>query len=88
MCPWSGDFKKGDDVIAGAYYKKHGRSTDTYVFFDTSTVAHVDAHLVRACKFPMALVAHTVRGNNAVYRMSDDTKNVIHQALQEWWANE
>lgn len=66
MCPWNGDFKKGDDVIVGTYYKKHGRSIDTYVFFDTSTIAHVDAHLVRALKFPMALAAHTVCGNSIV----------------------
>jgi hypothetical protein len=41
-------------------YKKHGRPTDIYEFLNLSTVAHVDAHLVKTCKFPMALVANTI----------------------------
>jgi hypothetical protein len=48
-------------VIARTYYKKHGRSTNTYVFLEMSTVAHMDAHLVRACKFPW-LWLHTLFG--------------------------
>lgn len=88
VCPWGGDFKRGDYAIAGTYYKKHGRSSDTYVFLDTAAVAHVDAHLVRACKFPMRLAAHSVKGGSAVYKLSQETRAVIEQALQEWWAQE
>lgn len=58
------------------------------MFLDTAAVAHVDAHLVRACKFPMRLAAHSVKGGSAVYKLSQETRAVIEQALQEWWAQE
>jgi hypothetical protein len=60
----------GDYIVARAYDIKHGRSTDLYVFLDTSSMAHVDAHLIRACKFPMSLAASSVKGHSAVYKMT------------------
>jgi hypothetical protein len=52
-CPWSGIFALGDEVIKAKYFKKHRRGDKTYVFCNKAVDVHVDAHLVRACKFPM-----------------------------------
>lgn len=86
--PWGGDFRRGDFVISGSYYQKYGRASDTYVLLDASPVAHVDAHLVRLCKFSMTLASHVVRGNSAVYRLSADTELLIKEALRNWWATD
>jgi hypothetical protein len=56
--PWGGNFNVGDEVIHGKYFKKYGRGDKSYVFCDKAVDAHVDAHLVRACKFPMVLATH------------------------------
>jgi hypothetical protein len=48
--PWGGEFKRGDFVVSGTYYKKFGRGDNTYVYLDKAVVAHVDSHLIRACK--------------------------------------
>jgi hypothetical protein len=84
-CPWGGIFKAGDVVIREKYYKKFGRGDKTYVFCDKAIDAHVDAHLVRACKFPMTLAAHRVKGT-LVYKMSSESQRVCEDALREWWA--
>jgi hypothetical protein len=83
-----GDFKRGDYAVTETYYMKHERLVDLYVFLDTSSVAHVDAHLIRACKFPMSLAAYSVKGHNAVYKMTQETRAVIEEALRDWWAQE
>jgi hypothetical protein len=88
VCPWEGDFKRGDYAVAGTYYMKHGRSADLYVFLDTSSMAHVDVHLIRACKFPMFLAAYSVKGHSIVYKMTEETRAVIEEALRDWWAQE
>jgi hypothetical protein len=62
---------------------KHGRSVDSYVFLDTSSVAHVDAHLIRACKFPMSLAAYSMKGHSGVYKMTQETRAVIEEALRD-----
>jgi hypothetical protein len=64
------DFKRGDYVVAGTYYMKHGRSADSYVFLDTSSMAHVDVHLIRACKFLMSLAAYSMKDHSTIYKMT------------------
>jgi hypothetical protein len=56
--PWGYNFNVGNEVIHGKYFKKYGRDDKSYVFCDKAVDAHVDAHLVRACKFPMVLATH------------------------------
>lgn len=84
-CPWGGTFNVGDAVIRGKYYKKYGHGDKTYVFCDKAVDAHVDAHLVRACKFPMILASHRVKGT-PVYKLSAEFQHVCEDALREWWA--
>lgn len=84
-CPWGGVFSAGDEVIRAKYFKKFGRGDKTFVFCDKAVDAHVDSHLVRACKFPMILAAHRVKGS-PVYKMSKESLRVCEDALREWWA--
>ena len=84
-CPWGGVFAAGDEVIRAKYYKKFGRGDKTYVFCDRAADAHVDAHLVRACKFPMLLAAHRVKGT-PVYKITAESKRICEDALRDWWA--
>jgi hypothetical protein len=84
-CPWEGSFNVGDEVIRGKYFKKHGRGDKSYVFCDKAVDARIDAHLVRACKFPMVLAIHRVKDIH-VYKMSSETKQICEDALLEWWA--
>ena len=84
-CPWGGVFDAGDEVIRAKYYKKYGRGDKTYVFCDRAVDAHVDAHLVRACKFPMLLAAHRVKGS-PVYKIASESKKICEDALRDWWA--
>jgi hypothetical protein len=72
-------------VIRAKYFKKYGRGGKSYVFCEKAVDAYIDAHLVRACKFPMILATHRVKGTH-VYKMSSETKQVCEDALQEWWA--
>lgn len=84
-CPWGGSYKVGDYVLGGAYYKKSGRGSNTYVFLDKAVTAHVDAHLVRACKFPMVLAHHRVKGGDPVYKLQSKIEEAIAGALRAWW---
>ena len=84
-CPWGGVFAAGDEVIRAKYYKKFGRGDKTYMFYDRAVDAHVDAHLVRACKFPMLLAAHRVKGT-PVYKITAESKRICEDALRDWWA--
>ena len=86
VCPWGGDLKRRDYAIVGTYDKKQGWPCDTYVFLNKAVVAHVDADLVRTCKFSMLLIAHSIKGGSAIYKLSQKTRAIIEQALQEWWA--
>jgi hypothetical protein len=81
-CPWGGIFAPGDEVIKAKYFKKHGRGDKTYVFCDKAVKAHVDAHLVRACKFPMVLASHRVK-DSPVYKMSSNSMRLCEDALQD-----
>jgi hypothetical protein len=83
-CPWSSIFAPRDEVIKVTYFKKHGRGDKTYLFCDKAVEAHVDAHLVRACKFPMVLASHRVKGS-PVYKMSSNNMRMCEDALQDWW---
>ena len=76
QCPWGGVFAVGDEVLRAKYFKKHGRGDKTYVFCDRAVDAHVDAHLARACKFPMVLAAHRAKGS-LVYKMSSESVRVV-----------
>ena len=83
-CPWGG-FSARNEVICAKYFKKYGRGDKTYVFCDRAMDAHVDVHLVRACKFPMLLVAHRVKGS-PVYKITAESKRNCEDALRDWWA--
>lgn len=91
VCAWGTSFKKGDyaiaEAIAGSYYQKYGRGRNTYVLLNKSVVAHVEAHLVRACKFPMVLAPHTVSGNEAVYKLTSEGEAIIRSSLSDWFAD-
>jgi hypothetical protein len=78
---WGIKFEAGDYVIQGTYYQKYGVGDNKYVYL---SAAYVDVHLVRACKFPMILASHRVKGDAAVYKMSDDTLTMIEQPLRKW----
>ena len=79
-----GVFRAGDAVIRAKYFK-YGRGEETYVLCDKAVDAHVEAHLVRACKFPMVLAFHRVKGS-PVYKVSYETQQICEDALWEWWA--
>lgn len=87
LCPWGEDFEKGDFVVAGTYYQKYGRGSNTYVYLAESRLAHISAHLVKAIKFPMILQPHVLRGDTAVYKMSAETTDMIKQTLLVWWGS-
>ena len=70
-----GEFNTGDEVIRAKYFKKYGRGDKTYVFCDRAVDAHVDAHLLRACIFPMLLAAHRVKGS-PVYKITAKSKRI------------
>ena len=58
-----GLFRARDAVIRAKYFKKYGRGEETYVLCNKVVDAHVEAHLVRACKSPMVLAPHRVKGS-------------------------
>jgi len=84
QCPWGGNFDASEYVIEGTYYKKFSRGEDTYQYLDKSVTAHVDAHLVQACKFNMKQASYRVKGGEPVYKISSEVLEVIHQSLREW----
>jgi hypothetical protein len=88
ICPWGTTFREGEFAIAGHHYQKYGRGHNTYVLLADSPVAHIEAHLVRACKFPMVLAPHTVKCNTAVYKLTSDAEAVIKSSLLDWFENE
>jgi hypothetical protein len=53
-----GSFNVGHEVIHGKYFKKYGHGDKSYVFCEKAVDAHIDAHLVWVCKFPMVLATH------------------------------
>lgn len=85
VCPWGGEFQRGEYVIAGTYYQKHGSGSNTYVYLDNRPVGHIYSHLVRLSKFPMVLAPHTVKGGDSVYKMTVETAEKIETSLQQWW---
>lgn len=88
ICPWGESFQKGDFAVAGTYYQKYGRGSNTFVYLERSVQAHVHASKIRVAKFPMILASHVVRGGDAVYKMTDETLDMIQQVLSAWWATD
>jgi hypothetical protein len=77
-CVWGCEFDTSDYVVAArTYYQKWGWGNESYVFLDHSNVTYIDAHLVKAIKFPMILKDHHVKGDDPIYKF------VIYVALNE-----
>jgi hypothetical protein len=44
---------------------------------------YIDAHLVKAIKFPMTLGDHRVKGDDPIYKLLVEHKSMIYVALNE-----
>ena len=55
------------------------------MFCNRAVDAHVDAHLVRACKFSMVLIAYKIKGS-PIYKITSKSKKICKDALRDWWA--
>jgi len=53
-----------------------------YVYCDKAVDAHVDAHLIRACKFSMTLVVYQLK-ETPVYKLFAESECIYEDALQE-----
>jgi hypothetical protein len=53
------------------------------VFLDHSNIAYIDAHLVKAIKFPMTPGNHRVKGDDLNYKLLMEHKSMIYAALSE-----
>jgi hypothetical protein len=80
-CVWGCHFDAGDYVVGATYYQKWGTSNRSYVFLSESRLAYVDAHLIRMCKFPMPPASHRVKGDDIVYKLSEETLGLIQSSL-------
>ena len=84
-CPWGGVFSAGGEVIQAKYNKKYGRGDKTYVFYNRFVDVHINAHLVRACKFPMLLAAYRIN-RSPIYKIIVESKKICEGVLRDWWA--
>ncbi len=75
-CVWGCEFEMGNYVVARTYYQKWGKGNQSYVYLINSNIAYVDAHLVKAIKFPMTLQDHHVKGDDSIYKLL-----VEHEAM-------
>jgi hypothetical protein len=82
-CIWGCEFQAGDYVVAAIYYQKWGTSNRSYVFLSESRTAYVDAHLIRMYKFFMPPASHRVKGDDAIYQISEDTLALIQSSLDK-----
>lgn len=82
-CVWGGSFDVGDFVVAGTYYQRWGRTDKTYVYLSESRVAYVNAESVVACKFQMKPASYRVKGDDPIYKISEDTLGLIKGAIIE-----
>ena len=81
-CVWGGSFEVGNCVVAGTYYQRWGRTDKTYVYLNESRVAHVNADAVIASKFLMRPASYRVKGQESLYKISEDTLALIKSAVQ------
>ena len=58
------------------------------MYLDKSVVAHVAAHLVRACKFCMKQAPYCLKGGDLVYKISLEVVEVVRQSLAQLWEND
>jgi hypothetical protein len=80
-CVWRGSFEVGNCVVAGTYYQRWGRTDMTYVFLNESRVFYVNADLVIACKFLIRPTSYKVKGQESIYKISNDTLALIESAV-------
>jgi hypothetical protein len=80
---WGCEFIAGDLAIGGTYYQKWGSSNKSFVYLSESNVAYIHAHLLCASKFPMPPANHRIKGDDPVYRLSDETLELIRTAINE-----
>jgi hypothetical protein len=80
-CIWGGRFEVGNCVVATTYYQRWGRTDRTYVYLNESRVAYVNADLVIACKFLMQPTIYKVKGQESIYKTSEDTLALIKSAV-------
>lgn len=80
-CVWGSSFHAGDSVVAGTYYQRWGRSNRSYVYLSESRLAYVSADLVKACKFLMRPANYRVKGDDPIYKMSEDTLALITSSI-------
>jgi hypothetical protein len=80
---WGCEFVAGDLAVGGTYYQKRGSSSKSYVYLSESNVAYIHTHLLCASKFPMPPANHRIKGDNPVYRLSNETLELIRIAINE-----
>jgi len=68
-CVWGCEFEVGDYVVAQTYYRKWGKSNQSYVYLEHSNITYIDAHLVQVIKFPMTPQDHQVKGDDPIYKL-------------------
>ena len=82
-CVWGCEFVVGDLVIGSTYYQKWSSSNKSYVYLCESNVAYIYAHLLCASKFPMPPANYRIKGDNLVYRLSNETLELIGIAINK-----
>jgi hypothetical protein len=67
----------------GPITKNGGGTISHLCFLDYSNITYIDAHLVKAIKFPMILGNHHVKRNDLIYKLLMEHKSMICVALSE-----
>jgi hypothetical protein len=80
-CVWGGRFEVENYVVATTYYQRWGRTDKTYVYLNESRVSYVNTNLVIACKFLMQPASYKVKGQESIYKTSEDTLALIKSAV-------
>jgi hypothetical protein len=81
-CIWGSTFHACDFTVAGTYYQRWGHSNKTYVYLSELRIAYVSADLVKACKFIMRPATYRVKGDEPIYKMSEDTPSMIKSSIE------
>jgi hypothetical protein len=68
-CVWGCEFEVGDYVVAQTYYRKWGKSNQSYVYLKHSNITYINVHLVQAITFPMTPQDHQVKGDDPIYKL-------------------
>ncbi len=82
-CVWGCEFEMGNYVVAKTYYQKWGKGNQSYVYLNNSNIAYVDAHLVKAIKFPMTPQDHRVKGDDQIYKLLVEHEAMIFSTLRK-----